>query len=73
MCLNFLPISQERPMRKWEENVRIDLKVIYVNTRNLIGIIEEPLYAVLNLLIPKVMELVSWLVSKLISKNKLSR
>ena len=54
-----------RPRRRWEDNIRMDLEEIGINTRNWVDSALNRNYwgalvnAALNLLVPKVMELVS--------------
>ena len=51
-------------MRRWEDNIRSDLKEIYINTRNWVDSAEDRDYrralvnATLNLRVPEAMELV---------------
>jgi hypothetical protein len=57
-----------RPRRRWEENIRIDLKEIGINTRNWVASAQDRDYqralvnAALNLRVPEAMELVNYLV-----------
>ena len=51
-----------RPRRTWEDNVRMNLKEIGINTRNLADSAqhsESPCECALNLRVPEVMELVN--------------
>ena len=55
----------ERPRRRWENNIRMGLKEIGINTRNWVGSAKDRNYwralvnAALNLRVPSAMELVS--------------
>ena len=57
-------MSLRRPSRSWEDSVRMDLKEIGINTRNWVDSAQDRDYwralvgAILNLQVPKAMELV---------------
>ena len=57
-----------RPRRRWEDNIRIDLKEIGINTRNWVDRLRMDYwiafeYAALNLKVSKVIEIFSYFIS----------
>ena len=58
-----------RPRRGWEDNIRMDLKEIGINTRNWVGSAQDRDYwralvnAILNLQVPQAMELICHMVN----------
>ena len=55
-----------RPRRRWKDNIKMDLKEIYINTRNWVDSAQDRCYwralvnAALNLRVPLAMELVEF-------------
>ena len=53
-----------RPRSRWEDNIRMDLKEISINTRNWFNLVQDKgcWRALVNLRVPQVMELTSQLI-----------